>query len=85
MRPDEEGQAVQNKRLQGEVGQVGDASNRQLSLSTLHAQCGEKDLSLNQDVRKLVLGRFPRKIIFYIINEAHKQYSLSDTIFNYIF
>ena len=43
------------------------------------------DLCLSQDVGKYVLGRFPRHITFYTINEAHKQYSLLDTIFNYIF
>ena len=32
-----------------------------------------------------MLGRFPWICKFYLINEAHKQYSLLDTIFNYIF
>ena len=34
---------------------------------------------------KWVFGRFPWKFIFYTINEAHKQYNILDTIFNYIF
>ena len=29
-------------------------------------------------------GQRPREFLFYIINEAHQQYSLLDTIFNYI-
>ena len=43
------------------------------------------DCCLSQDVRESVFGTFPWKCWFYIINEAHKQYSLLDTIFNYIF
>ena len=43
------------------------------------------DLSLSQDVRKSVFGRFPWKCWFYTTNETHKQYSLLDTIFSYIF
>jgi hypothetical protein len=39
------------------------------------------DLSLSQDVEKLFFGRFCLRFTFYIINEAHKQYSLSDTGF----
>ena len=34
---------------------------------------------------KWIFGRFPWIFIFYTRNEAHKQYSLLDTIFNYIF
>ena len=41
------------------------------------------DWSLSQDVGKQVFGRFPSEFIFYTINEAHKQYSLFDTISNY--
>ena len=33
------------------------------------------DLSLSQDVRKSVFGRFPENLEFYTINEARKQYS----------
>ena len=33
---------------------------------------------------KLVFGRFPLIVMLYTINEAHKQYSLLDTIFNCI-
>ena len=53
--------------------------------------CGGKlglriaDLSLSQDVRKLVFARFNAIFGFDTINEAHKQYHLLDTIFNYIF
>ena len=43
------------------------------------------DLWLSQDVRKLVFGIFPSIFRFDTINEAHKQYSLLDTIFDYIF
>ena len=43
------------------------------------------DCSLVRMLGKLVFGRFPWIFIFYTINEAHKQYSLLDTIFNYIF
>ena len=41
-------------------------------------------LLISQDVGKMG-GRFPSIFIFYTINEAHKQYSLLDKIFNYIF
>ena len=34
---------------------------------------------------KWFFGRFLWKTIFYTINEAHKQYSILDTLFNYIF
>ena len=33
----------------------------------------------------MVFGRFPLTFRFYTINEAHKQYSVLDIIFNYIF
>ena len=42
-------------------------------------------LSPKQDVGKWVFGRFPSKFKLYTINEAHKQYSLLDTIFHYMF
>ena len=42
-------------------------------------------LLISQDVGKMVFGRFPWIFIFDTRNEAHKQYSLLDTIFNYIF
>ena len=42
------------------------------------------DLSLSQDVGKQVFGNLPWKFSFYGINGARKQYSLLDTIFNYI-
>ena len=35
-------------------------------------------------MRKSVFGRFPWTFRFYTIHEAHKQYSLLDTIFKYI-
>ena len=43
------------------------------------------DCCLSQDVRKSVFGRLPWKFKFYTINEAHKQSSLLDKLFNYIF
>ena len=52
--------------------------------TSLHVAC-MPDWSLSQDSRKKVCGRFPAKFRFYYINEAHKQYSLLDTIFSYIF
>ena len=42
------------------------------------------DCCLSQDVRESVFGKFPWKCWFYTINEAHKQYSLLDTMLNYI-
>ena len=50
------------------------------SQSTQNADC-----CLSQDVRKSLLSRFPETKIFCTINEAHKQYSLLDKIFNYVF
>jgi hypothetical protein len=44
-----------------------------------------KDFCLSQDVRKLLWGRCPWYLIVYNINEAHKQCSLIDAIFNYMF
>ena len=43
------------------------------------------DCLLVRMLGKWVFGRCPRIFIFYTIKEAHKQYSLLDTIFNYIF
>ena len=45
----------------------------------------QASLLLSQDVRKFVFDRFPWKPRFYSIHEAHEQYSLLDTILNYIF
>ena len=42
------------------------------------------DLCLSQDVGEQVFGRFPWKCISGIMNDTHKQYTLLDTIFNYI-
>ena len=39
----------------------------------------------SENWRKSVFGRFPWTFWFYCINEAHKQYSLIDTILNYVF
>ena len=38
------------------------------------------DCCVSQDVRKLVFSTFPCIFEFYIINEAHQQYRLLDTI-----
>ena len=46
-------------------------------------QC--EDCELVRMLGKWVFGRFPWKFVFYTINEAHKQYSLLDKIFDYIF
>ena len=43
------------------------------------------DWSPSQDAGISVLGRCPWRFRLYIMNEAHKQYSLLDTILNYIF
>ena len=43
------------------------------------------DLSLSQDVGKEALVTCPCIFEFYTVNETHKQYTLLDTIFNYIF
>ena len=53
--------------------------------SVIMAPLGNADLSLSQDVRKSVFNRLPWKLRFCTINEAQKQYSLLDTISNYIF
>ena len=43
------------------------------------------DCFLSQGVGKWVFGRFPEQNKFHTINEAHKQYSLLDTILISIF
>ena len=43
------------------------------------------DLSLSQDAGKWVFDIFPWQFTFPILNEAHKQYSLLDTISRYDF
>ena len=35
--------------------------------------------------KEIGFGRFVAKIVFYTINETHKQYSLLDTTFKYFF
>ena len=47
--------------------------------------CLFTDCWLVRMLGKWVFGRFPWIFIFYTRNEAHKQYSLLDTIFNYMF
>ena len=43
------------------------------------------DCCVSQDVWKEIFGTFPWIFRFHNINETFKQYSLSDTLFNYIF
>ena len=43
------------------------------------------DCRLSQDSGKWVFGRSPWQLWFPTINKTRKQYSLLDTIFNYIF
>ena len=42
------------------------------------------DLCLSQDTGKSVFVTIPSKVTLYTINEAHKQYGLLDTLFEYI-
>ena len=52
--------------------------------TTFRMFCKYADCCISQDVGKLVFGRCPLSFELYTINEAHKQYSLLDIIFNYI-
>ena len=47
-----------------------------------HSSCNVAYLPLRQNVRKLVLGTVASTFCFYVMNEAHKQYILLDTIVN---